>query len=170
MFEKPEIKRLLFATDLSKNAELAFRYAAAMGETYGARVTILYVVEKLPPNADLLLASLLGYSDIDELNRNTEIELIVRIQQHIERFCTETVNQPQACRFILHEVVVEKGNAVDRILHHAETGVYDVLVMGSRGHGIIKEAMVGSTSRKVLAKCPIPLFIVPERRLELHGG
>jgi nucleotide-binding universal stress UspA family protein len=51
----------------------------------------------------------------------------------------------------------------ERILYHAGTGTYDVVVMGSRGHGIVKEALLGGTSRKVATQSPIPVLIVPMR-------
>ena len=51
-FEKPQIKRILFATDLSENANRAYGYAASMAEAHGASVTILHVLEKMPPKAD----------------------------------------------------------------------------------------------------------------------
>jgi len=56
---------------------------------------------------------------------------------------------------------VEPGKAADRIGHHSATGAYDALVMGSRGHGLVKEALMGGTSRKVIQDCPIPVFVIP---------
>lgn len=49
MVTKPKIEKILFATDLSENAEHAFTYAAAMAEAFEARITVLHVIEKLPP-------------------------------------------------------------------------------------------------------------------------
>ncbi|RJQ66449.1 MAG: universal stress protein [Desulfobacteraceae bacterium] len=159
MMHKPRIENILFATDLSENSELAFSYAASLAEAYGARVTILYVMEKLTPNAELLLASYLGY-DVEELRRNSEIDLTVQIKMRIEQFCAEAADQLPACRFILHEVLVEPGKPIERILHHAGTGRYDALVMGSRGQGLVKESLMGGTSRKVVVSSPIPVFVI----------
>ncbi len=36
----PEIKKILFATDLSKNARHAFNYAVSAAHSYGATITI----------------------------------------------------------------------------------------------------------------------------------
>jgi nucleotide-binding universal stress UspA family protein len=161
---KPRIDNILFATDLSPNAEQAFGYVAGLAEAFDAQVTILHVIEKLPPNAELLLASFLGYGDIDELRRESRVGLIGRIKERIERFCAHAADQLPACRYVLHAVKVEPGKAAERILHHVETGAYDVLVMGSRGHGLVKEALMGGTSRKVVLACAIPVLVVPMRR------
>ncbi|RLF56739.1 MAG: universal stress protein, partial [Thermoplasmata archaeon] len=47
----PEIKKILYPTDLSKNARYAFSYAASMANHYGAGVTILHVLEEPSPVA-----------------------------------------------------------------------------------------------------------------------
>jgi ACR3 family arsenite transporter len=166
MFKKQKIENILFATDLSQNAEHAFGYAVAMAVAHGARVTILFVIEKMAPNAELLLATLLGYGGTDELKRNSEIDLIGRIKEHIRQFCVEAIDQVPSCPAIFREVVVENGEVVERVLHYAGTGTYDVLVMGSRGHGLFKEALMGGTSRKVVLHSPIPVLIVPSHGID----
>lgn len=160
-FSEHKIGNILFATDLSENADRAFNYAAGMAAAYGARITVLHAVEKLPPNAEMLLAAHLGSGSLEELREKTETERIVLIKAHIENFCSEASGRMPECPFILHEVIVEPGKAPKRILHHAGTGAYDVVVMGSRGIGLVEEALLGGTSRKVIQNCPIPVFIIP---------
>jgi nucleotide-binding universal stress UspA family protein len=161
IFNKPKITRILFATDLSENANQAFLYAASLAESYGANVTVLHVLEKLPPNAEMLVAAFLEYRDVDELREKTEIELTMQIKKRVHRFCAEAADQIPECRFMVDEVVVEPGKAAERILHHIETGIYDVLVMGSRGHGVIQNIIFGGTAHKVLRECRIPVFLIP---------
>ena len=45
----PQIKKILFATDLSKNAAYAFYYAIHMAKQDEAKIIILHAVEPLPP-------------------------------------------------------------------------------------------------------------------------
>ncbi|MDX9786057.1 MAG: universal stress protein [Desulfobacterales bacterium] len=165
-FSKPKIKQILFATDLSENANRAFTYATSLADAYSAVVTVLHVVEKMPPNAEILISAFLGYRDLEEYRGKTEAELIERIKTRIEHFCSEAADKITECTFILQKVVVEPGIASKRILHHAATGTYDALVMGCRGHGIIQEALFGGTTHKVLRECKIPVLLVP---LQLHG-
>jgi nucleotide-binding universal stress UspA family protein len=49
----PQIKNILYATDLSENARYAYKYAASLAQQYEARVTILHVIEK--PTAETFL-------------------------------------------------------------------------------------------------------------------
>jgi nucleotide-binding universal stress UspA family protein len=163
MFKIPKIEKILFTTDLSQNAEHAFGYAAGMAVANSAQVTTLYVIDKMTPNAELLLATMLGYGSTDEFRRNSEIDLIARIKAYISEFCVKAADAVPACAMILGQVLVEPGKVTERILYHAGTGTYDVVVMGSRGHGIVKEALLGGTSRKVATHSPIPVLIVPMR-------
>ena len=39
----PEIKKILYTTDLSQNARYAFGYAASLANRYDAGITILHV-------------------------------------------------------------------------------------------------------------------------------
>lgn len=158
---KPKIKQILLATDLSENANLAFNYATSLADAYGASVTVLHVLEKLPPKAELVLVLYLGYRDVHELRQKSRIELLEHIRIHIEKLCKEAADQYPECRFIFQEIIVEPGKASTRILHHVSTGAYDALVIGSRGQGPIQEALLGGTAHKVLQKCPIPVFVVP---------
>jgi nucleotide-binding universal stress UspA family protein len=41
----PEIKKILYATDLSKNSSYAFLYAADMAKRHNAKIVILHSVE-----------------------------------------------------------------------------------------------------------------------------
>jgi nucleotide-binding universal stress UspA family protein len=45
----PEIKKILYATDLSKNSSYAFLYAADMARRHNARIVILHSVEPYRP-------------------------------------------------------------------------------------------------------------------------
>jgi nucleotide-binding universal stress UspA family protein len=159
--QKPKITHILFATDLSENANRAFDYAVSLAESYNANITVIHVFEKLPPNTDPILVTFLGYRDVDELRGKSEANLIERIKTTIEQFCSQTSEQIPTCSLIFREVLVETGNPADRILHHAGTGNYDILVMGNRGLGLIHATLMGSISRKVLQGSPIPVLVVP---------
>lgn len=163
VLEQAKIGSILFATDLSENADRAFAYAVSLADAYQADVTVLHVFGQLPPNADLLLVSFLGYGSIEELHQKSEAQLMDRIKQRIERFCTDVAEGLPSCRFVVKTVLVETGKASERILHHAHSGAYDALVMGSRGHGLVQEVLMGGTSRKVLRDCRIPVLTVPMR-------
>jgi nucleotide-binding universal stress UspA family protein len=49
----PQIKKILYATDLSKNSSYAFLYATDLARRHDARITILHAIEPIPPYVEL---------------------------------------------------------------------------------------------------------------------
>jgi nucleotide-binding universal stress UspA family protein len=53
-----------------------------------------------------------------------------------------------------------EGRPSDRIIETAKTEDFDLVVMGSRGLGGIKEFLLGSVSDRVADEVPCPVLIV----------
>ena len=56
---------------------------------------------------------------------------------------------------------VASGDVPSAILDAATTSRADLVVVGTRGHGVVHRALVGSTSRRVLHHAPMSVLIVP---------
>ncbi len=52
------------------------------------------------------------------------------------------------------------GNPAEKIAKLAEKGKYDLLVMGSHGHGALRNLVLGSVATKVLAQCSTPVLLI----------
>ena len=52
------------------------------------------------------------------------------------------------------------GKAGELIAAKAEAGKFDLVVMGSHGHGALMNLVVGSVATEVLASCKVPVLIV----------
>ena len=52
------------------------------------------------------------------------------------------------------------GPAADTIAATAEKGKFDLLMMGSHGHGTLTNLVMGSVATKVLASCSTPVLLV----------
>ena len=55
---------------------------------------------------------------------------------------------------------VETGNIPKAILAVAESQKSDIIIMGSRGLGLFKGALIGSVSQKVVEESKIPVMVV----------
>jgi nucleotide-binding universal stress UspA family protein len=56
---------------------------------------------------------------------------------------------------------VEFGAAAERILSVCKAEDASLVVLGTRGRGRMKTAMLGSVSREVAARAPCPVLVVP---------
>lgn len=52
------------------------------------------------------------------------------------------------------------GNAGELIAKTAESGKFDLIVMGSRGHGALGGLVMGSVATKVLSACKTPVLLI----------
>ncbi|MBU3954502.1 MAG: universal stress protein, partial [Proteobacteria bacterium] len=63
----PNIKKILYPTDLSDNAKHAFRYAADLALKYDAMITILYVMEDMNYTVEFQVRGMLGAKEWDRV-------------------------------------------------------------------------------------------------------
>ena len=52
------------------------------------------------------------------------------------------------------------GHPVDEILKTAAKEKSHLIVMGTRGHGLIGRALIGSIAQRVVADCDVPVLLV----------
>lgn len=59
-----------------------------------------------------------------------------------------------------HEIEVAKGDPAHTLVDIVERFACDLVVMGARGMGTLRSAMLGSVSHEVLHAAPVPVLIV----------
>jgi nucleotide-binding universal stress UspA family protein len=52
------------------------------------------------------------------------------------------------------------GHPAQAIVEKAESGRFDLIVMGSHGHGALANVVLGSVATGVLARCKIPVLLM----------
>jgi nucleotide-binding universal stress UspA family protein len=58
------------------------------------------------------------------------------------------------------KTVAKVGHAGETICKVAESGKYDMVVMGSHGHGVFGNLVMGSVATQVMARCKVPVLMV----------
>ena len=87
----PQIKKILYTTDLTKNSLYAFYFAVDLARKHDASITILHCVETIPASAyeEVRFASL-DVGKIFEENKNQEKEEdVIKIKKEVQQFCPE---------------------------------------------------------------------------------
>ena len=156
----PEIKNILYTTDLSKNARFAFGYAASLANRYGAKITIFHVLETLPHDAHVRVAYVLGEKRWKELEAENEQKVMDTIHSRLDKFCEDMKTSLSDCQFIVDNIVIKQGAPVEHILAKAKADKYDIIVMGTHGQGMLADAMMGSTARRVVRRSEIPVLVI----------
>jgi nucleotide-binding universal stress UspA family protein len=152
----PQIKKILYATDLSKNSSHAFLYATDMARRRDARIVILHVIERIPPYAEV-------YTGITgEMERKQQEETVEELKKHLQEFCKKTeahIGSP--CVELVSKILVPLGHPPDEILNAADEESCDVIVLGTHGKGFLAHTFLGSVSKAVLHRTRKPIFIIP---------
>lgn len=164
---KVDVKKILYATDLSENARYAFAYAVSLADLYGAKITLLHVLPEVP---DLLDKQVIGYIDADRWEeikaqhfQEAKDALIGKRRDHLaikdvlQQF-SENATQGEGAG--TDDIIVERGNPVEKIIDHSQKEKFDLIVMGTHGHGTLEDAMIGSTARRVVRRSKIPVLVV----------
>ncbi len=156
----PQIKTILYATDLSENARYAYNYAASLAQQYGANITILHVIEKLSAETFLQIQGYVGEEKWRKLQEEKQADFITTIKGRLSSFCDEISGEVDACTFQVDKILVKEGIPADEILHQAELNDADLIVIGNRGFGMFKDALMGGTARRVVRRSSIPVMVV----------
>jgi nucleotide-binding universal stress UspA family protein len=168
----PQIRKILFTTDLSQQTRHAFTHAVGLAAQYRASLTILYVMEDLTPTPaqSANLQAFIGDERWGELlqTREQEARQILIGKRRESNMIRDALNEMVAAaqkdhpdqRLQPEEIVVVQGDAVECILHEAETREVDLIVMGYHPRGRLEEAIVGSVSRSVLRRTHVPVLLV----------
>ncbi len=158
---KIDIKKILYATDLSENARVAFAYAVSLANLYGAQLLMLHVLPEHPG----LDEQVKGYIDAklwqDIKSRHLEEARSVligkrrehmAIQEVLDHFRKEAGRQLNKAAAEADDIVVESGEPVEKIVAVAEETNCDLIVMGRHGYGTLKDALMGGVARGVLRR------------------
>lgn len=153
----PQIKKILYATDLSKNSSYVFLYATDMARRHDARIVILHAVEPFPP----YIAYLAG-TEVAKIEAKEQKETIDQIQKLLGEFCKKAEAQiGPPCVSLVSDILVRMGHPVDEILKIADEEGCDAIVLGTHGKGFLKQTFLGSVSRSVLDRTRKPVFVIP---------
>lgn len=154
------IGKILYATDLSKNAAYAFRYAVYLAKKVDAEIVILHVVEKMSPEAQITLQAYLDPEDHKKLLAERVKHAIERIKKRLKVFCEKQLQGDQQVEDRIESIKVCEGYPAEEILKKAETLNCDAIVMGAHEKGFT-HTFLGSVAKSVLRRSRHPTFIVP---------
>jgi nucleotide-binding universal stress UspA family protein len=151
----PQIKKILYATDLSQNSSYAFLYATDMARRHDATIVVLHAVD--PGPAEVRFVGVL-----ERLENKESKEMGPKIQTRIQDFCKKTETKIGApCVELISKILVPRGHPPEEILNAAETEGCDVIVLGTHGKGFLSHTFLGSVSSSVLQRTRKPVFIIP---------
>ena len=157
----PQIKKILYATDLTKNSAYAFYFASDLAQKNDARIVILHSIE--PISAQVYLeAGSEGEAAMRRGREGARQDDVAEIKTHLEEFCRKVESQTGLpCASLVSDVIVKEGYPVEEILNTADEKECDVIVLGTHGKGWLSREFLGSVARSVIERTRKPTFLIP---------
>lgn len=152
----PQIKKILYATDLSNNSSYAFLFATDMARKHDARIVILHVLERIPPYAEAYTGMII------EMEQKKRGEIAEEVKKRLQGFCKKAEAQiGPPCVELVSKILVPVGHPPNEILNAADEESCDVIVLGTHGKGFLAHTFLGSVSKAVLHRSRKPVFVIP---------
>lgn len=138
--------KILLAVDGSAYTKKMLAYVTTHMELFAGDndYTALTVQGALPPRA----RAAVGKQVVDEYYAEEAAKVLDPVVKFLGR----------------HDIQVKSmsrvGSAGETIAKVAESGNFELIIMGSRGHGALGSLVMGSVATKVLANCQVPVLLV----------
>ena len=138
--------KILLAVDGSEFTKKMLAYLATHETLFGPHnsYTLLTVSPQLPPRA----RSVVGKDVVEAYQREEAEKVLSPVTKFLLRHGIDA------------KTVSKIGHAGETISKFADNGKFDLVVMGSHGHGTLGNLVMGSVATQVLAHCKVPVLLV----------
>jgi nucleotide-binding universal stress UspA family protein len=152
--KKQRISKILVPLDGSDHSDRALDYALDLAEKYLAEIVLLSVAQPVVATGPIFLtqpmippeSTAIYVKDIEAAHEKMLLEALKKAKE----------NRPNLT--ISKKLV--NGRPSDEIVEFAKIENFDLIVMGSRGIGGIKEFFLGSVSDRVADQAHCPVLLV----------
>jgi nucleotide-binding universal stress UspA family protein len=151
--------KVLLATDGSREAELAARTAADLAQKTDSELHMVHVFGIAPVGPPVYPEA----TDLQSVEYEAEAEERQRISEQRAREVLEAeVEKARSAGGMVAQAHLIEGRVAPEIVALAEEIGAGLIVMGSRGRGGIRRALLGSVPESVVRHAHCPVFVVRE--------
>jgi nucleotide-binding universal stress UspA family protein len=150
---KTSMKKILYATDFSENAEKAFVQALKIARKHNADLIMLNVFDiptswNYPHTEDAL-----------EMERQAINESENKLKELFNKYAND---------ISVKYIAAESTSIVKGIISVIKENDPGLVVIGTKGGSKVKEVIVGSTTKALINKSPVPVLAVPENAVDSY--
>ena len=156
----PQIKKVLYATGMGPGAPYVFRYALALANQHDAQIIAVSALEPLSTFAQSLVELHISHEQSEQIHSTAQTQGKERLRERVERLCERECADDQLCTQRVSEIRTEEGQPAQVILAAAKEYAVDLIIMGAHRHTVIGDAILGSTTHKVLHSAAQPVLVV----------
>lgn len=147
-------QRILVATDFSPYSEAALQQAVWIARQTGASITLAHTLadlRRVAHNASTKAKLDLLCRDGEEFQREVRRTSDAKMRRMIMDLAASDLD-------VAYETLL--GEPFLELTHAVQSEGYDLVLAGTRGLAAWEQFFVGSTARRLIRKCPAPVWIV----------
>jgi universal stress protein A len=141
-----KLKHILVPVDFSEPSRKAIHYARVFAKQFGARLTLLHVVEPLSYPPDFAVVPLLP--------PDAEDARIRELTKQLQTLAGDIGDNLQTT------AVVASGRPWQGITEHAAAHGVDLIIVSTHGYTGLKHVLLGSVAEKIVRHAPCPVLVV----------
>jgi nucleotide-binding universal stress UspA family protein len=136
------LKKILVGCDFSQDSTLALDYGLSLAQEFESELHLIHVVE--PP----------AYHEVLKPGDQVQDDVVTAaLKEKLDGLV------PEAARvWCTLQTAVLRGQPYEELVAYAVTQEMDMIVIGVRGHGLVKSLLMGSTTDRVVRRSPCPVL------------
>lgn len=142
-----KIENILVGCDFSPDSGLAFEYGLSLAQEFQSELHLAHVIE-----API-------YQELHKTETPIEEELQQEIHNRLLQKLQDMVPE-EARNWCTPQTSLLDGRPYEELVKYAEQHKIGIIVLGTRGHGLVKSLFVGSTTDRVVRRAPCPVLSV----------
>lgn len=152
------MKTILYATDYSKNSELALKYAYNITTRMKAKLVVIHVFDYPTMLDDLSLKAQPAFPDI-------EGDAFKKHNKKLSAFCKSVLNIDMTTSTIEIDAI-ENKSVVKGIAGKANEIDAFLIITGMKGLSALREIIMGSNAKHLIEKAPCPVLTIPSHSVK----
>ncbi len=154
----PQIKRILYTTDLSDNSAYVLGYAINSAIKHDAGIIILHVLEQMSATTKAITHSYLTEGQEKKISEEKIAYVKDRIKERLKIFYEKELKNVPDSADRVESIELCEGFPAEMILRKANELNCDAIILGTHGKGFIRNTFLGSTSKRVLRRTRKPIL------------
>ncbi len=143
-----EIKKILWPTDLSSNAEKALPFVEALSQKLEAEIHVLYVIEDIARHES-------WYGEFNESHIKEILDWEEKkAGERLDHICDRYL---KGCPYYIKETAI--GDPAEEILNFVRNREIDMVMIAGRGSK--SRFPTGSVAEKIFRHSPVPVLTIP---------
>ena len=142
-----DIRHILAPTDFSDYSKKALSDALDLAQTFGAKLSLLHVIEPPPYPIEGFVPSAVGADLLGDLEQQTSAEL------------AQVLPDAQEAKVEVTRAVAI-GSPSQKIVETAEAEHVDLIVMATHGRTGLSHLLIGSVAERVVRTAPCPVLTI----------